>query len=348
MKNRYFHPVIFIILIIGLAGCSKKNDQNVQVESAIPVLTHQINKISVNKEILVSGNIEGRKTVKLGFLVSGKINYIAGDEGSAISAGQMLASLDPENYSIAKELADVNLDQMQDEYNRISMMYERGSVSDGDFTKISNGLKQAKAQLKLQTKNLSDTKLYCPVNGVLLKKGTEVGEIIGTGVPLFVVSDINTVKVNASVPESELDKVRIGDVARVYISALDESFTGKVVEVGSVAEATTRSFLVKVELKNPGLLIRPGMTAEVRFTSSDKSEIIAIQGDAILHDADNTSYIFIVDESKKQSFKRKVTIGRIIGNNIEITSGVNENELVVVGGQNKLKDGSSISLSINQ
>ncbi len=341
-----------LFLAMNFSGCGVKNaelkKEGIPLESTIPVVTQKVEKTSANKEILVSGNIEGRKTVRLGFLVSGKINYVAIEEGSNISAGQLLASLDPENYSIAKEIADVNLDQIQDEYDRISLMHERGSISDGDFTKISNGLKQSKAQVKLHTKNLSDTKLFCPVNGVLLKKGAEVGEIIGTGVPLFVVSDISTVKVNASLPESELNKVHIGDIANVYISALDGTYPGKVIEVGSAAEATTRSFSVKIVLSNPNLLIRPGMTAEVKFISTEKDNIITLQGDVILHDVNNTSYVYIVDESKKQSFKRKVTIGRVAGNNIEITSGINENELVVIGGQNKLKDGSAVSLSINQ
>jgi|WetSurMetagenome_2_1015567.scaffolds.fasta_scaffold04034_7 membrane fusion protein, multidrug efflux system len=347
MKKK-FKVVIVFLLVIVLAGCGAKKKPSEIQDNSIPVITQQIKKIAVGKEISVSGNIEGRKTVKLGFLVSGKINYISVDEGSVISSGQMIASLDPENYSIAKEIAEANLDQVQDEYNRLNTMHERGSVSDGDFSKISNGLRQVKAQVKLQTKNLTDTKLFCPVNGVLLKKGAEVGEIIGTGVPLFVVSDISTVKVNASIPETELNYIKIGDEAKVYIPALDDTYSGKVIEVGSLAEATTRSFSVKIELKNPRLLIRPGMTAEIKFYNYDKNEMIAIQGDAILHEIDNTSYVFIVDEPKKQAFKRIVTIGRIIGNNIEITSGVNTNELVVTGGQNKLKDGSSITISNNQ
>ncbi|MCE1165341.1 MAG: efflux RND transporter periplasmic adaptor subunit [Bacteroidetes bacterium] len=346
MKN-LISGIIALVMIIGLQSCGIKPVTGDNRDGNIPVVTRKISRVSANKEISVSGNIEGRKTIKLGFLVSGKINYIAGDEGSTVSAGQLLASLDPENYSIAKEIAEANLDQVQDEYNRLNMMHERGSVSDGDFSKITNGLRSAKAQVKLHTKNLADTRLYCPVNGVLLKKGVETGEIIGTGIPLFVVSDISTVKVNASVPESELNKIGIGDEARVYVSALDETFTGKVIEVGSLAESTTRTFSVKVELKNPRLTIRPGMTAEVKFISGDKKEVLAIQGDAIMHDVDNSSYVFVVDEAKKQVFKRIVTIGRLIGNDIEITSGLNENEIVVTGGQNKLKDGSSVTISKN-
>jgi len=340
--------VLLLSAIIVLTGCSSKHISSESNESVIPVVTQVVKRVSVKNEISVSGNIEGSKTVKLGFLVSGRISYIAADEGSLISSGQLLAGLDPENYSIAKEIAEANLDQVQDEYDRLSIMHQRGSVSDGDFSKISNGLRQAKAQLKLQIKNLSDTKLYCPFNGVLLKKGTEVGEIIGTGVPLFVVSDISTVKVNAAVPETELNKINKGDEAKVYISSLDNAFTGRVIEIGSLADAATRTFPVKIEINNPGLRIRPGMTAEVKFISYDKVQVIAISGDAVLHESDNSSYVYIVDVSQNMAFKRIVTVGKVTGNNIEIISGINENELVVVGGQFKLKNGSIVSISNGQ
>jgi len=205
-------------------------------------------------------------------------------------------------------------------------------------------LKVAKAQQRLQAKNLSDTRLYSPISGVLLKKITEEGEIIGVGLPLFVVSEIQTVKVNASVPESDLHYIHIGNGADVYVSALDSTFTGKITEIGSVAEATTRTFTVKIELKNPHKLIRPGMTAEVKIKTDKMRQSITIPANAILHDIDNSSYVFIADTIKNQAFKRKISLGNILDNNIEVFSGLTTGELIIVSGQQKLNNGSLIAL----
>jgi RND family efflux transporter MFP subunit len=277
-------------------------------------------------------------------MVAGKVNYIAAEEGQSVEQGQLLASLDPESYATAKDIADANLDQTQDEYNRLSQMHEHKSISESDFSKITNALKAAKAQQRLQAKNLSDTKLFSPINGVLLKKGVEVGEIIGVGLPLLVVSDIQTVKVNASVPESDLHSLHTGNEANVYISSLDSDFTGKITEIGSLAEATTRSFSVKIELKNPKRLIRPGMVAEVRIKTGEKSQNTTVPAEAILRDIDNSSYVFVADTIKNQAFKRKISLGNILGNNIEVISGLMPGESIVVGGQQKLSNGSSINL----
>jgi RND family efflux transporter MFP subunit len=327
-----------------LEGCKDKSVANNSVNNATIVQTQKAQSFTVNKQLLVSGNIEGNKTVRLGFMVAGKVNFIAAEEGHVIKAGQLLASLDPENYSIAKDMADANLAQTQDEFDRLGQMHDRKSISESDFNKITNALKIAKAQQQLQAKNLSDTRLYSPISGVLLKKGAETGEIIGVGLPLFVVSDIQTVKVNASVPESDLHNIHIGNEANVYVAALDSTFTGKITEIGSVAEATTRTFIVKVELKNPNLLIRPGMTAEVQIKTPKTEQSISIPAEAILHEIDNSSYIFIADTIKTQAFKRKISLGGIFGNNIEVVSGLASGELVVVSGQQKLSNGSSIIL----
>ncbi len=111
-----------------------------------------------------------------------------------------------------------------------------------------------------------------PLNGVLLKRNAEVGEIINSGMPLFVVSDIYTVKINASVPESELHYLQIGNQAEVYVSSLASRFEGKVTEIGSAADATTRTFSVKIELKNPRLLLKQGMTAEIQIPTNQTEQ----------------------------------------------------------------------------
>jgi len=162
--------------------------------------------------------------------------------------------------------------------------------------------------------------------------------------PLFAVSDIHIVKVNASVPETDLPLIKMGSEAQVYVASIDSTFKGKVAEIGSLAEPTTRAFSVKIELNNPKLVMRPGMTAEIKIISGRKMDILAVPGDAVLRDQDNTAYVFVVDEIKKQAFKRKISLGQINENSIAVVAGLAPKELVVVGGQNKLSDGSSIVL----
>jgi RND family efflux transporter MFP subunit len=336
---------LILLIILFLAGCQTRTNKPESADVAIPVITSPVSKISIGKEIILSGNIEGNKTVRLGFMVAGKINFIGIDEGQPVRKENLLASLDPTSYSIARELAEIQVNQVQDEYDRLKSMHDKNSLSESDFAKVSFGLQQAKAQLKLHSKNLSDTKLYSPIDGVLLKKLCEVGEITGTGIPLFVVSDIHKVKVNAYIPENELQNIKIGQTARVIISSLDNTYEGKIIEVSSAADPSSRAFSVKIEVQNPQMLIRPGMIAEVSITSDRKKEVPVIPVEAILHDFNGQSYVYVADVSQNKAFRRNVSLGTLVNDKIEITSGLGENEIIVTGGQQKLVDASPIIIN---
>lgn len=343
MNNKRIISVFLTILL--LSGCTGKKSTPENNETAIPVLTTKPSKIKSGKEISLSGNIEGNKTVRLGFLVAGKIDFIAANEGQLISKGQLLSSLDHVSYGIAKELADIQVNQVQDEYDRLKLMHDNNSLSESDFAKISYGLQQAKAQQKLHTKNLADTKLYSPISGVLLKKLCEVGEITGVGIPLFVVSDIRKVKVSAFIPENELHNIKLGQDAIVLVSSLNDTFNGRIIEVGSAADAASRAFSVKIEVENPKMLIRPGMIAEVTIVTGQDNELMVIPVEAVLHDFNNQSFVYVVDESTSKAFKRNVSLGQAMDDKIEVTSGLKDNESVVSGGQQKLVDGSPVIIT---
>lgn len=337
------HLLLLAFLIID--GCQLKKSGIEQTESAIPVVTAEASKISYTDSISLSGNIEGYRTVRLGFLVAGKVDFISHNEGEKLSKGELIASLDPANYLIAKELADIQVNQVQDEYDRLKMMYENKSLSESDFSKISHGLQQAKAQQKLHTKNLSETKLYSPITGILLKKLCEVGEITGVGIPLFVVSDIRRVKVSAFIPENELHSIHLGQDADVMVTSLDRTYNGKVTEVGSAADPASRAFSVKIDVENPELLIRPGMIAEIKIPTGYEKELIAVPAEAVLHDFNDISYIYLIDTSKKKAFRNNIIPGMIMNDQIEVVSGVSPGEIIVKGGQQKLVDGSSVIIT---
>ncbi len=338
---------IFLVLpvIILLAGCkSETHETKAPAVQAIPVGTAEVQRTEVRNDVSVSGNIEGNTTVRLGFMVSGKINHVAAREGQMVKKGQLLASLDPASYQIAHQLAEVQVNAVSDEYNRLKLLHDKGNVTDSDFSKAGFSLQQARLQQQLQQKNENDCKLYTPISGVLLKKLAENGEMAGSGMPVFVVSDISRVKVLAYIPEGELHLIRIGQPVTIAVSALDKTFDGRVVEVGSAADVTTRAFTVKIEVNNPGLLIRPGMIAEARIHAGSVSQAVLLPAEAVVHDLNNQAYVFVVDKNQKKAYRREISVGKMIENKIEILKGVSAGETVVTAGQQKLADGSAVTI----
>lgn len=338
-----YNPILAVLVL--LTACAGSHEQSrADADNATAVEIQKVMPQPVTDVITLSGNIEGKTTIKLGFLVPGKVDYIAAKEGTPIAKGQLLANLEDTNYTIAKQLSDVQANAAQDEFDRLHQMYKQGSLSESDHAKASFALQQAKLQQKLENKNLADTKLYAPLTGILLNKQVEAGEIIAAGTPLFVVADIQTVVVSAFIPEGELHQITIGQPAEISIAALNKKFTGKITEVGAIADATSRAFMIKAEVLNNGMLIRPGMIAEISLHGNHDNVSILVPAESIVHDVDNQSYIYVVDANKQKAFRRKVSLGNMIENKIQILAGLSAEEVIVTAGQSKLSDGATITV----
>jgi membrane fusion protein, multidrug efflux system len=336
---------ILLSAVLFLAACNTtkepvENDTDSSQVVEVQTLTPQ----HLSDDIILSGSIEGSTTVKLGFMVPGKIEYISAKEGEYVSKGQLLSQLEPTSYSLAKQLSDVQLNAAKDEYKRLELMHSKGSVSESDFSKVTFSLQQAEIQQKQQAKNVADTRLYSPLTGVLLSKQTNVGEVIGVGTPLFVVADIKKVIVSSFIPEGELQQVTIGQPVKISISALNKNFTGKVTEVGAMADAASRAFTVKMEVENRDLQIRPGMIAEASITDKINKVGILVPGDCIVHDQDDQCYIYVVDKSQHKAFRRRISLGGVTDNKVQIVSGLSAGETIVTSGQSKLSDGVNITI----
>jgi membrane fusion protein, multidrug efflux system len=339
-----YNPILPILVLVLLTACGSHEQTHADADNAIAVEVQKVTLQQIADVITLSGNIEGKTTVKLGFMVPGKIEYIAAKEGAPVVKGQLLSSLEPTNYTIAKELSDVQANAAQDEFDRLHQMYKQGSLSENDHAKASFALQQAKLQQKLQHKNLADTRLCAPLTGILLSKQAEAGEIIAAGTPLFVLADIQNVIVSSFIPEGELHRVTIGQPAEISIAALNKKFTGKVTEVGAIADATSRAFTIKAEIENNGMLIRPGMIAEVRLNGNHSSMNILIPTESIVHDVDNQSYIYVLDDTRHKAFRRKVSLGSMTENKIQVIAGLSAGEMIVTAGQSKLSDGVNITV----
>jgi membrane fusion protein (multidrug efflux system) len=344
MTQQKFLPVSLFLLLL-IAGCKSRPAATAKGQATgIPVKIERVQPSTVANEVRVSGNVEGNTTVKLGFLVGGKINYIFGREGQPVSRGQLVASLEPTNYLIARQLADVQVGTTSDEFSRLKLLHDRKSLSESDFIKIDYALQQAKLQQQLQQKNLADTKLWSPIDGVLIKKSAEVGEIVGVGAPQFAIADIRKVKVLAYIPEDELHLIKTGQQATVLVSALNKTFAGRVIEIGAAADETSRAFTIKIEIVNLEQLIRPGMIAEAAIMTNSPAIMTLVPAEAIINGLDNQQYVYVVDSVQNKAFRRKISLGKMMDNKIQVTEGLSAGDLIVEEGQNKLTDGAAIAL----
>lgn len=112
-----------------------------------------------------------------------------------------------------------------------------------------------------------------------------------------------------------------------------------------MADAASQAFTIKIEVDNDGLFIRPGMVADARIAVESQQAGIRLSPECIINDLGNQSYVYVVEKSARKAFKRSVSLGEMMDNKVEVLSGLSVGETVVISGQSKLSDGSSIIIT---
>ena len=269
----------------------------------------------------------------------------------------------------AQELAQARIDfeQWQDQYNRMKFLYDRKSLPANDFKKIeaayqaagqryemakqgtrlqdkeaANGqFRAAAAQMHEAQKRLADTRLRAPIAGFIGMRRVDVGDTVGAGIPVISVLDLNPVKVRVGIPEAEIGKVRQGARATVTIPSLDgRQFEGKVETVGVAADPASRTYAVKISIPNPEHLLRAGMVSEARIYSSAWMNALTVPGNAIVRDPQGVPHVYVYSPSQQRVYARRVEVGALVGSEVEITSGLEGDEQIVVAGQQNVREGS--------
>jgi RND family efflux transporter MFP subunit len=144
-----------------------------------------------------------------------------------------------------------------------------------------------------------------------------------------------------AIPESEIGKVQEGARATVTIPSLDQKqFEGKVESVGVAADPASRTYSAKIAVPNPERLLRAGMVSEARIYSSSMVNAITVPGDAIVHDPQGVAQVYVYSPGRQRVYARRVDVGELIGDEVEILRGLTGDEQVVVAGQQNVREGS--------
>jgi RND family efflux transporter MFP subunit len=168
--------------------------------------------------------------------------------------------------------------------------------------------------------------------------------MMAAGMPVVAVMKLNPVRVRVGVPEAEIAQVRVGLPARVRIPAMGErDFAGKVELVGYAAELQSRTFAVRLLVPNPELVLRAGMIAEAEIEAGARKSVLTLPGEAIVRDAQGVTLVYIYYPAKQRVYSRRVSTGRGSGAEVEIESGLGREDLVVVAGQNRLREGALVA-----
>lgn len=276
MKKTKLKTILIIIMIIAV----------VIVLFKLATYIQNKNKNS-NNTVFVSGNIEATE-VRVSFQVAGKIKELLADEGKIVHKGAVLARLDTDELvklkvqaEAALKEAEFNHAQLKEDYERAENLFNAGVIpaQKRDAAKTNTDMAKAKlhtlkANLDLAGIRLSYADLISPMDGFVLVKSAEIGEIIQVGAPVFTLADLQNIWLTAYINETDLGRVKLNQEVRIKIDTYpDKTYSGRISFISQETEFTPKQiqtkeeriklvYRIKISIHNANMELKPGMPAD--------------------------------------------------------------------------------------
>lgn len=340
--------VLVLVVVIGVVRFMGREAQPVQsAERVIPVQLRTPLALESQQQLVLSGEVETRRSVAVGFRVGGVVDQVLVEEGQSVREGDLLATLDAEDYQLQLELAQAAAARVSDQFSRAMEIHAQGRLTPADSTAAETGAREARVHEQIALRALENARLLSPMTGVVAYRGIQPGEQTGPGMAVFTIVDLDPIGVRFGVPEREIGRVRPGLRARIAIPSL-RGWTGEGVidRIGVLPDPVSRTYPVRISVPNPNNQLRPGMIADLRIEETTRVTALTLPGEAIIRDASGVTVVFVYFPADGRVHSRRVEVGTIQGREVEILSGVGPDDLIVVGGQHWVREGMRVDATV--
>lgn len=359
MRSSALSLVVAALAACGAVACGTPPNRQDEAPVSVPVIVAAPTTVQRTESVTVSGSVVSPDNpVHVAFIVGGRVARVGPRIGDRVRRGAVLAVLDTTEYDLAVDAAAAQVSaarvgstRADDELQRAQQLVDTRSIAANDFEKLRaaaaaarESLAQAIASEGLARKRLSDTTLHAPLDGYVAARTIEPGDVAGPGVPAFQIIRLDPVEVSVGVPESDVHLIAVGRPADVTVPALPgETFAGTVRVVNVAADPATRTYMTRIQLPNPRQLLRIGMVASATIHGVGIVDVLTIPPQALVRDAQGATSVFVYFPEQQRVHTRLVEVGAPKGTQIEVRSGLTAADQLVVAGQDRLRDGMTVT-----
>ena len=357
-RNKILRNIIVIGLILAalafiairLSGNKKKIDEKNKVvdrsSMAIPVNTYTVSKLTVPGSFSLPAIIEPETEADITLNASGKIRSLNFKLGTAVRKGQVLGALDNSVKEINLKSTQLLLDKYEKDFKRVEALYQGNASTEIDYLNAKYNYENTQTQVALIKQQIADGTLIAPIGGIIIKKNLEPGEFVNMGTAVATIVDVSKLKAKVLVGESNIYKVKnnlkVGITCDIYP---DKTFAG-VVRFVSPKGDDSHNYEVEIAIENDKTApLKGGTFVKVNFDLEEGGDVIQIPKMALVEGIKNP-YVYLAKNNKAE--QRKITVGREIGENVEVLDGLAEGDVIITSGQINLSSGSIIEMIKNK
>ena len=334
MKTIFRTAIIASAAVLAVACGSKttKNDAAPVAEVTPSVSVVEVSARPVPQTAVYTSTVQAYVKNNITPQTAGRITKINAEIGDFVTKGQVLAEID----KVQLQQAQLQLHNQEVELERLRALYNAGALSKSDLDAIELSYNVTKTQVE----NLLENTVLCsPIDGVITARNYDVGDMYAMSAPIFTVEQIKPVKLLVAVSESDYTKVKKGDSVEIVADALPELvFNGKIEKIYPTIDAATRTFAVEVVVANNYNTLRPGMFTRVTVNFGVNNNVVIPDVAVVKQQGSGERFVYVLNADGTVSYQ-KVELGRRMGTEYEVLSGLEDGATIVTGGQIRLKDG---------
>lgn len=367
-KSKYFVYAIIAIIIIAtgyfVVGSFTKSAIEVKLNTVVKQSPAKSNAV-----LTASGYVVAQRKASVSSKGTGVLVYLGVVEGDKVKSGQIIARLDDRDIVAQLDQAKSNLQlykaqlkETENNYNREKELFDRGLSSQQDLDQAEANYKSllanidiAQAGIRAAEVALENMIIRAPFDGTVLTKNAEVGEIVApfgasttSRAAVVTIADMNSLMVETDVSESNIEKIKQDLDCEIALDAYpDKSYQGYVFKIVPTADRSKATVLVKVGFKSYDSRVLPEMSAKVSFLSETKEReenqlpVLTIPLSAV-EEINSKKIVYLVKDDK--AVQKEITTGRLLGNYVEVVSGLIEGQEIIDNLNEKIKDGIQVKV----
>ena len=328
------------VMLLSLSSC--RHGENADKSDPIKVKVITIDTVRSGLLRTYVGEIEEKLSLSLSFATGGKVEKVMVHEGDYVREGQLLVTVNTATARNAYNSAKAQLEQAEDAYRRLKIVYDQGSLAEVKWVEMLTNLEKARSMEQIAKKQLSDCELYAPASGVIGKCNARVGVGLLPGEPAVTLLDVSEVSVTFAVPENEISSLLIGRETDIIIPALNDMvLQGQVSEKSITSNPVAHSYQVKIALPNSNRKLLPGMVCKVVVDQPNEDGFV-IPANCVQTRPEGLC-IWVVKNGKPE--RRIIEATEYVVNGVLVLEGLHQDDTVIVEGQQKLFTGAEITIN---
>ena len=339
------------VLSLLIVGCRQENTMN-RNEIPTPVSVSDITYGSISRVFTTNSTAISNAEAELTTEMAGKYNlqknpatgqpYKLGDK---VKKGALIVRIEDKAYenSISIETKRLNLELAEQEQVKTKSLYDKGGatlteVKNSDIKIMNSRLDYENAEMNLEKMNIR-----APFDGVIVNLPHFSAEArVNSGTSVVTIMDYSSMLLEINLPESAINEIKVGQKAYItHYTLPKDTIIGEITELSPAISAETRTFKGKLVIDNKKLLIRPGMFVKADIVTESHSSTIVIPKNIVRNER-NRRIVFVVDQGIAQA--KQVKLGLEEKNSVEVLSGLDKDDQLIVRGFETLRDGSKVKI----